>query len=298
MSVSVSPPRPDSGVRAPTWLTPVELLLLGGIWGASFLFMRIAATDFGAFPLVEIRLALGSLVLLPFAFRALPRIDARLWGKLALIGMINTGAPFVLFALAAQRAPAGIVAITNSTVVMFTALFARFLYGERIRVWRALGLVAGFVGVVVLASGKTAGASVWPAVLLGTAGAVLYGLGANLSGRQLSPRLPPATVAAATLACATLLLAPFAILTWPGKPVPMASWVSAVALGLLCTGTAYLFYYRIMGRIGAAGTSTVTYLIPLFGVLWAWILLGERLTLTVALAGLLILGGVALGQRR
>jgi len=298
MSVNVSPLGHDAAARAPAWLTPLELLLLGGIWGASFLFMRIAAGDFGAFPLVEIRLALGTLVLLPFAYRVLPSIDERLWGRLALIAMINTGAPFVLFALAAQRAPAGIVAITNATVVMFTALFARFLYGERIRVWRAAGLIAGFVGVVVLASGKTAGASVWPAVLLGTAAAVMYGLGANLSQRQLSPRLPPATIAAATLACATVLLAPLAILTWPVKPVPMGSWFSAVALGLLCTGTAYLLYYRIMGRIGAAGTSTVTYLVPLFGVLWAWALLGEKLTLTVALAGLLILGGVALGQRR
>jgi drug/metabolite transporter (DMT)-like permease len=158
--------------------------------------------------------------------------------------------------------------------------------------------VAGFVGVVVLASGKTAGGSVWPAVLLGTAGAVMYGLGANLSGRQLSGRLPPVVIAAGTLACATVLLAPLAILTWPAHPLPASSWISAVALGLLCTGTAYLFYYRILGRIGAAGTSTVTYLIPLFGVLWAWALLGEKLTLTMALAGVLILGGVALGQRR
>jgi drug/metabolite transporter (DMT)-like permease len=298
MAVNAPPLGSNAAVRAPAWLTPLELLLLGGIWGASFLFMRIAARDFGAVPLVEIRLGLGALVLLPFAYRVLPSIDARLWGRLALIAMINTGAPFVLFALAAQRAPAGIVAITNSTVVMFTALFARFLYGERISAWRAAGLAAGFVGVVVLASGKTAGTRLGPAVLLGTAGAVMYGLGANLSGRHLSSRLPPAAIAAATLACATVLFAPLAILTWPAHPVPTSSWLSAVALGLLCTGTAYLFYYRIMGRIGAAGTSTVTYLIPLFGVLWAWGFLGEKLTLTIALAGLLILGGVALGQRR
>lgn len=283
---------------AAPWLTPLELLLLGGIWGASFLFMRIAAGDFGSFALVEVRLALGALVLLPFFARSLRQIGPRLWALLLAVAFVNTAGPFLLFAWASQRAPAGVVAITNSTTVMFTALFARFVYGERISPWRAIGLVAGFTGVIVLASGKTGGTVVWPAVLVATAAALLYGAGANLSGRHLIPRLPAGTITAATLSCSAVLLAPVAIMTWPQAPIPTVSWLSAVGLGLLCTGTAYLLYYRIMGRIGPAGTSTVTYLVPLFGVLWAWLLLGERLTATTAVAGALILGGVALGQRR
>jgi drug/metabolite transporter (DMT)-like permease len=287
-----------SAAAAPRWLTLGELLLLGAIWGASFLFMRVAAGSFGPFALVAIRLSLGGLVLLPFSWRTLRRIELRLWLLLTGIAIVNTAVPFLLFAWASQRAPAGVVAITNSTTVLFTAVFGWLLYGERIRGWRILGLVSGFVGVVVLASAKTGGASTWPAVCAGTAGGLLYGAGANLSGRHLIPRLPPAAIAAATLLASALLLAPVAAWTWPTERIPATSWISAICLGWACTGMAYLLYYRIMGRIGAAGVTTVTYLIPLFGVLWAWALLGEALSLDVAVAGALILGGVALGQRR
>lgn len=279
------------------WLTPLELLALGAIWGASFLFMRIAANDFGAIPLVEVRLALGAIVLFPFFWRVRAQFTATHWWKMAGIGAINSAIPFALFAWAAQRAPAGIGAITNATAVMFTALFAFVLYGERITSRRTAGLIAGFVGVIVLASGKTAGASVWQAALAGTFAASLYGVGANLIRRHLAG-LPPSAVAAATLVVSTVLLAPFAIATWPSAPIPVASWMSAAALGVFCTGLAYLFYYRLIYRIGAPRASTVTYLVPLFAVLWAWVVLDEPLTLTMAIAGALILGGVAVSQQR
>jgi drug/metabolite transporter (DMT)-like permease len=205
--------------------------------------------------------------------------------------------PFTLFAWAAQRAPAGIGAITNATAVMFTALIAFLFFGERITVRRAIGLAAGFAGVAVLASGKVAGNSVLPAALAGTFAALLYGIGGNLVRRYLSG-LPAGAVAAATLVCASVLLAPLAIATWPATPVPALSWVCAALLGVMCTGVAYLLYYRLIYRIGAPGASTVTYLVPLFGVLWAWIALGEPLTTTMAIAGAMILGGVALSQAR
>jgi drug/metabolite transporter (DMT)-like permease len=109
---------------------------------------------------------------------------------------------------------------------------------------------------------------------------------------------PAAAIAAANLACGALLLAPLAIYTWPRQPIPIASWASAVLLGVLCTGIAFVFYYRLIARIGAPRTATVTYLIPLFGVIWAWLLLGERVTLSMVLAGALILAGVGLSQQR
>ncbi|MGH8174906.1 MAG: DMT family transporter [Steroidobacter sp.] len=279
------------------WLTPIELLVLGAIWGASFLFMRVAANDFGAIALVEVRLILGALVLFPFFWRARTQFTATHWWKMAGIGAINSAIPFALFAWAAQRAPAGIGAISNATAVMFTAIFAFALYGERITSRRTIGLIAGFIGVIVLASGKTAGSSVWQAALAGTFAASLYGIGANLIRHHLAG-LPPGAVAAATLVTASALLAPFAVATWPSAPIPLASWASAAALGVFCTGAAYLLYYRLLYRIGAPRASTVTYLVPLFGVLWAWILLDEPLTVTMAIAGALILGGVALSQQR
>jgi drug/metabolite transporter (DMT)-like permease len=290
-------PAPESTVAVARWLTPLELTVLGAIWGASFLFMRVSAREFGALPLVEIRLSLGALVLLPVLWAGRAHFKREHFGWLVFISAINSAIPFSLFAWAAQRAPAGIGAITNATAVMFTALVAFILYGEHISKRRAVGLLAGFVGVAVLASGKTAGASVWSAALAGTFAAFLYGIGGNLIRRKLAG-IPSGAVAAGTLVCASILLAPFAIVSWPRAPIPLHSWVSAVLLGVLCTGIAYFFYFRLIYRIGAPRAATVTYLVPLFGVLWAWIVLGEPLTLTMAIAGALILGGVALSQQR
>jgi drug/metabolite transporter (DMT)-like permease len=289
-----------SGPTAPAaarWLTPVELTVLGAIWGASFLFMRVSAREFGALPLVEVRVALGALLLLPILWSGRAHFRRKHIGPLILISAINTAIPFSLFAWAAQRAPAGIGAITNATAVMFTALVAFAFFGEHISKRRGVGLVAGFVGVAVLASGKTAGVSVWSAALAGTFAASLYGIGGNLVRRQLAG-IPPGAVAASTLVCASILLAPFAILSWPRAPIPLHSWVSAVLLGVLCTGVAYFIYFRLIYRIGAPRAATVTYLVPLFGVVWAWIVLGEPLTLSMAIAGALILGGVAMSQQR
>jgi drug/metabolite transporter (DMT)-like permease len=277
--------------------TMLELIALGAVWGGSFLFMRVAASDFGPFPLVDVRLALGALVLMPFLWRARAQFTPALWLRVAGIAAINSVLPFALFAWGAERAPAGIGAITNAMTVMFTALVAFLLYGERIGARRLVGLVAGFVGVAVLASGRTAGASIGLAAIAGTAASLCYGFGINFVRHYLSG-YPPAAVAAANLTAGAVLLAPFAIYTWPHHPIPLASWVSAVLLGTLCTGVAFVFYYRLIARIGAARTSTVTYLIPLFAVIWAWLLLDEPLTLTMALAGALILAGVGLSQQR
>jgi multidrug transporter EmrE-like cation transporter len=181
---------------APAWLTPLELTALGAIWGASFLFMRVAAPDFGAAPLVAVRLWLGALVLLPLLWHARRAFPPALWPRLALIGAVNAAIPFTLFAWAAQRAPAGVGAITNSMAVLFVALIAFLFYGEKIGARRAVALVAGFAGVVVLASGKVAGADVGPAVAAGTAAAFLYGIGANLVKRHLAG-LPATAVAGA-----------------------------------------------------------------------------------------------------
>jgi drug/metabolite transporter (DMT)-like permease len=288
-------------IRAPassaTWRAPLELGVLGAIWGGSFLFMRVAASDFGPLPLVEARLLLGALVLTPFLWRARAQFTPGLWLKIAGIAAVNSVTPFALFAWGAERAPAGISAITNAMTVMFTALVAYLFYAERIGARRLIGLIAGFAGVAVLASGRTAGSGIWQASLAGTAAALLYGFGINLVRRHLTS-YPPAAVAAATLVAGAVLLAPFAIYTRPAHTIGAASWISAILLGTLCTGTAFVLYYRLIARVGAARASTVTYLIPLFGVIWAWLFLGEPLTPTMALAAALILAGVALSQQR
>ena len=180
--------------------------------------------------------------------------------------------------------------------VLFVALIAFVFYGEKIGPRRAIALVIGFVGVVVLASGKVGGASIGLPVAAGTTAAFLYGIGANLVKRHLAG-LPATAVAAATLSCAALLTAPFAIAQWPQHAVSAKSWGAVALLGVLCTGIAFVMYYRLIARIGASRAATSTYLVPLFGVGWAWLLLDEPLTVTMGIAGALILGSVVLSQR-
>ncbi|MBK8286786.1 MAG: EamA family transporter [Ahniella sp.] len=278
------------------WLSPLELTLLAAIWGASFMFQRVAAPEFGTAALAEIRLALGAIILLPFLWRERRRFPAGIWPTLAMIGVINSAVPFALFAYAAQHAPAGIGAITNAMAVLFTALFAVLMFGEKIGWKRGLALFVGFAGVVVLASAKTAGASIGAAVVAGTSAAVLYGIGANLVRRHLMG-LPPIAVAAATLSFASLSVLPFALWFWPTHTVSMPAVGAAIALGVLCTGIAYALYYRLIARIGAPRAVTVTYLVPLFAVAWAWLLLNEPPTIPMAIAAALILGSVAFSQK-
>ena len=289
------PPVAPAGV--PAWMTPLELGLLAGVWGASFLFQRVAAPEFGAAPLVELRLAFGALVLLPFLWLARAKLPWRLWPRLALVSAINTAVPFTLFAWGAQRAPAGVGAITNAMAVLFTALVAFLFFRERIALRKWIALAVGFLGVVVLASDKTGGGDVGPAAAAGTLAAFLYGIGANLVPRWFAG-LPPVAVAAATLVCASLLTLPFALAQWPTQPISAPAWGSAVAVGVLSTDWAYAMYYRLISRVGAARAVTVTYLVPLAAVAWAWGLLGEALTWPMGIACGLILGSVAISQRQ
>ncbi len=275
----------------------VQLVLLGAIWGASFLFLRIAVHDVGAIPLVTLRLALGSMLLLPFLWQHREKFTLRRWPIMAFIGAINSGLPFLLFAWAAERAPAGVGAVANGLTALCAALVGFVFFGDKLTRWQSVALVTGFIGIVVLASGRMAGMSVGWASLAGALASLMYGFGVHLAKRHLQG-LPSAALASVTLGSSALLTLPFAALTWPDHPVAMKSWLSALALGVVCTGIAFVMYYRLIERIGPVRTATVTYLIPPFGVAWAWLFLGEQATPTMIVACALILGSVALSQRR
>jgi drug/metabolite transporter (DMT)-like permease len=271
-------------------------VLLGAVWGSSFMFMRVAAPELGAFALVEIRLALGAAVLMPFLWRDRARMRADAWPTIGGIALLTASLPFLLFAWASQRAPAGVVAITNSMQALFTALFAALLWREAIGRQRAMGLIAGFVGAAVLAGGKAAGASFGWAAAAGTFASALYAVGGIVLKRRLGD-LPPNALAAATLGVGALAVLPVAVAHWPTHAVPARAWAAAAVLGIVCTGLANSVYFRLVQRIGAVRSSVVTYLVPLFGIAWAWIWLDEPLSLQAAVAAALILASVALVQR-
>lgn len=275
--------------RRDTWY----LLLLGAVWGAAFLFTRIAVPHFGAVALVEVRVALAALVLVAWlALRGeLKALNGR-WGALVVIGAINTAVPFALFAYATRTVPAGFAAVLNATVPLFGALVGRIVFGERLGVDRGVGLFIGFVGVVILVIPKLSIGGGAIAVTAALSGALLYAISAHLTRRML-PGLSSLAIAAGSLVTSTALLALPALWLRPATMPPASAWWSVVGLALLATALGYVLYFRLLERVGPTGAMAVTYLIPMFGMVWGALFLREAVTATMLMGCGFILGGVA-----
>ena len=277
----------------------LRFLALAALWGGSFLFMRIAAPVWGAVPTAFGRVVLGAAGLM--ALLAVVRLRPAYQGKLGaalVLGVFNSGIPFLMFALAARVLPAGYSAILNATTPLMAVVIGALAFGERITAARVGGVLLGMVGVAVLAQ---AGPVALTAPVLGGIAACLvatacYGLSGFLTRRWITQRggLDSRLVALGSQWGAVLALAPFAL--WEAAQRPAAAWLSAgptvwgamLALGLLCTSLAYVLYFRLIADVGPVKALTVTFLIPLFGVGWGWLVLGEVATLAHAAGGVLI----------
>jgi drug/metabolite transporter (DMT)-like permease len=278
----------------------VAFVLLAALWGASFLFMRVAAPAFGPFALVEVRVAIATACLLPLlAWRGrLPALRGRAF-VLAVVGVLNSALPFVLITYSTLTITAGFASILNATVPMWAALVARLWLRERIRVTQWLGLAIGLGGVALLVWGRIdlrpAGAQ-WSATLAIAAAllaALSYGVAANYAKRRLAG-VDTLAVATGSQLAAALALLPCAAATWPAASIGVRDWAHAIALGVACTGLAYILYFRLIDRVGALRAASVTFLIPLFGVLWGALFLNEAITLQMAAGAAVILIGTAL----
>jgi drug/metabolite transporter (DMT)-like permease len=277
-----------------------ELVLLAALWGASFLFMRIGAAEFGPAALVFLRVAGASALLLPLVLmRGQGAALAGHWLPIAIVGIVNSALPFALFALAALVLDAGLSAIFNATAPLWGATIAWLWLAERPTRWRAIGLVVGFAGVAGLglsnASFKPGEHGISPAIgIAACLGATLcYGFAANYTKKRLAG-VPPLAVAAGSQIAAALLAAAPAWWLWPMQPLPAAAWLGMAALAFVCTGFAYLLYFRLIAHVGPANAIAVTFLIPAFGVLWGAIFLGETLTPAMLLGCAVVLLGTAL----
>jgi len=276
----------------------LEWLLLGALWGASFLFMRVAVPEMGPLALIEVRLLVAALFLtLLLASRQQLGTLQSSWGPLVVLGLINSAIPFSLFAFATLSLSAGYAAVLNATAPLFGTLVAFVWLRERLSWVRLTGLLLGFLGVVILVSAQLGAVGTELAVAAGLLAALCYGLAAHYSRWALSS-VSPLTVSTGSLIAASLMGLPIAWSVWPEEQPGLTSWCSAVALGVACTGCAYLLYFRLLQRIGPARTMTVAYLIPVFGIFWGWLLLGEPISWAMWLGGPIVLLGTALVHRR
>lgn len=275
----------------------LRLLSLAAIWGASFLFMRIIAPELGTFPTAFFRVLFACLGLLPIVWIMRLRWDFR--GKLRLcliLGAINSGIPFALYALAAQFLPTGYSAIFNATTPMMGVIIGALFFAETTTASKWVGVLVGLTGVALLT--RTGPVEVDLQLLIGAfaclGATACYGFGGFLTRRWINQRggLTSELVAFGSQVGAALALLPlFVISLYVAPPVSWGDgrvWLSLAALGIGCTAFAYLLYFRLLTDIGPVRTLTVTFIIPPFGVLWGALFLGEPLDWAYAYGGVLI----------
>jgi len=270
-----------------------RLLALGAIWGASFLFVRIVAPVLGPIATADSRMLVAGIGLaLWFRFTGFDP-QWRRWGlHYAAAGMINSGMPFILYAFAALHITAGEMAVLNATSPMWGAVMSAAFLGERLTARRIIGLALGVAGVALIASPSIQDTALlaWTA---GLAAAACYGfMGVYL--RRWAPGAPAKGLAVGTQLGAGLIVLPL-VAIWPAPLSPTPLILACVlALGLVCGAVAYVLYFRLIVDLGATGALTVTYLIPLFAMLWGALFLAEPVTLPMAGGAALVIMGTLL----
>jgi len=271
------------------------LLGLSVIWGGSFFLIAVAVAELPPFTIVMLRVSLAALVLwavVAVRGMAIPR-SSKAWRALLVMGVINNAIPFTLITYGETEIASGLAGILIATTPLFTVLTAGvFLADERITTKKIVGVVIGMAGVAVM---------IGPAALQGIGGgtmgqlAVLGGAAsyasAGVYGRRFKVMgISPIVVTAGQATTAALLLIPLSLVVDKPFSLPFpspAAWGSVLALGLVCTAFAYIFYFRILATAGATNIAQVTFLVPVSAVLLGWLFLGERLEL-------IHLGGMAL----
>jgi drug/metabolite transporter (DMT)-like permease len=277
-----------------------ELLLLAALWGASFLFMRMGAAEFGPVALVAVRVGGAALFLMPLLqLRGQMDVLRRHWRPIFVVGLTNSALPFLCFSYAALSITAGLSSIFNAATPLFGAVIAWLWLNDKLNSARILGLVIGFAGVLWLAWNKAdhsaafkPGGSGW-AIVACLAATVLYGVSASLTKKTLAGVAPMAVAAGSQLSAAIVLVVP-AILWWPAAMPSGTAWLTAALLAVLSTGVAYVLYFRLIANIGPANAIAVTFLIPAFAVLWGWVFLGEQVSGAMLIGCAVILFGTSL----
>ena len=272
------------------------LILLGALWGGSFLFIRVAVEALGPFALMELRVGLAALTLALYAVAVgrLSKLRAR-WRELLIRGTVNAAIPFTLIAAAEINLTASLAAILNSTTVLFTALVAAVWMGDPLTTRKAVGVILGIFGVAVLVGWDPIPLN---GVVLLSVGAMLvaslsYALGAVYI-KQTFAGVPPLTMAIGQLTGAATLLLPLAAVTLPREEPSGAVALCVLGLALLSTAVAYLLYFRLIESVGPTSTVTVTLVVPVFGLLFGVLLLDEPFGLGTLSGLAVILSSVAL----
>ncbi|HEX5127957.1 MAG TPA: DMT family transporter [Rhodocyclaceae bacterium] len=279
----------------------IRLIALAAIWGASFIFTRVGVPVFGPAVLILLRVGLAALFLSLVAWRMRRALAiARNWRHYFIIGAFNCSVPFMLYAYSAQYLNASLLAIVNATAPISGAIVAAIWLRTPLTRTAMLGLALGFAGVAMIVGGdmlnSEPGDGSWLLPLLAALTApICYGIASSYTKLYASD-IDPYNNAHGSMWGAALLVLPVCLfLPAPRTPAPF-DWSVITALAVLCTGVAYVLYFRLIRDVGPARALTVTFLIPVFGVLWGMLFLGESVSWMMLGGGLVVLLGTALSN--
>lgn len=279
-ALNQTPPGISAQMGAAEWGL---LILLSVIWGGSFFLIGVIVPFLPVLWIVALRVAIAALVLWGIVWgtrRALPR-GAGLWGAFLVMGVLNNAIPFALIAWAQGSIPAGLASILNATTPLFTVLVSTLLLAdERAGALRLMGVATGLCGVAVMIGlDEVAGQAHGVLPQLAMLGAAVSYAFANTFGRRFRARaVDPVVTAAGMVTATSLVLLPLALIhDGPPPPLPGRIWLSVAVLGVVCTGLAYVLFFRILARAGATNISLVTFLVPVSAILLAWLFLAETL---------------------
>ena len=278
----------------------ILLILLSAIWGGSFIFMRILAPVFGATGTADLRLLIAAIFLLIFFKLTGYKINwKRDWKLLLVIGIINSAIPFTCFSFAALHIPASISVVINAMTPMFGALFSVLILHDKLSLTKGIGLITGAVGVAVISgskaiSGSTESYLAIAACLLAT---FCYGLSGALI-KKYGKNVEAKALAGGSQLFAGLSLLPFLLTSEISKPVTVNIAITVVVFAVLCSAIAYLIYYHLIKEIGPTPALSVTFLMPVFGIFWGWLILGESIQAQMMVGAMIILVGTYLVVKR
>ncbi len=281
----------------------LALLALGVTWGASFLFIKVIVEETSALEVAEGRMFFGALAVgAVMTIRKTPlRLQRSLWVKVAVWTLVGVAAPFTLIAWAEEHIASGTASVLNSTMPLFTAMFAAaVLIEEQLTPARAAGLGVGLLGIIVLTGGEVY--DVRDSTVLGqlavVGAAACYGAGA-VYARSLLKEDDPVSLTGGQLVLGTVMVLPImlAVRGTPDYSLSLEAWLSLLALGVLGTGIAIIIYLWLVDNVGSVRSSLVTYIIPIVGLFLGWAVLDESIGINTVLGCALIIAGVAAVMR-
>lgn len=270
-----------------------RLILLAAIWGGSFMFMRVLAPVLGPVITADLRLLIaGTALTAYFWIRKIDTEWKRNWKHYLIIGVVNSAIPFTLYSFAALHLPASYSAIINSTAPFFSAIFSALWLGEPLTLKKIAGIFLGAFGVALVAraSPHTGDAYFIPSIFACLGAAFCYGI-AGIYIKKFAQTAKPSGIASGSQIMAGLFLLPLIPFSPMRGDFTPPIWGYLLALALLCSSVAYLLYFRLIENLGPTKALTVTFLMPVFGMAWGALLLGETITLPMLIgAGLILLG--------